>query len=351
MVRIEASGVVFGKKNKGFTLTGAGGGSSGLVITDGTSGVRVTGNLASANSGVGFVFFFGFNDDSSGHQLRDNAAVANDGDGFNFAGSGHVLSGNLAIANRVSGFEVFGSGHVLTGNLASANGADGFFFSGNRHMLSGNSALGNGRFGILVGTGASATISKNNIFGNNGVPAAPPNFSGETNCGLLNRTGTTIDARNNFWGTAGGPGADPADNVCNEGASSTTVDSFATKEFKVKTTAFLDELGLVVPADSEQNETPAPASLSTQFLKELQTKDGLLFHALGVVNALRLEVTDLSGGKIYDSGFVRGESLNWQRVDTKHKPVANGVYLYRLTARHRDGKEVHSELRKLIISK
>ena len=53
VVRIQADGVVFGKAKKGFTLTRAGTGFTGLFI-DAASGVRVAGNLATGN-GFGFV--------------------------------------------------------------------------------------------------------------------------------------------------------------------------------------------------------------------------------------------------------------------------------------------------------
>ncbi|MBI3459572.1 hypothetical protein HY009_01370, partial [Candidatus Acetothermia bacterium] len=262
-------------------------------------------------------------------------------------GSGHVLSGNVASANG-GGFSFLGKGHVLTGNLASANGTQGFAFIGSGHVLTGNAALGNRGPGIAINDAIveSATITKNNLFGNNSS-----NFGGFTNCGLLNRSGDPINASDNFWGAASGPGSDPADNVCNSGAgSTTTVAPPATKEFKIKTLTPVDEPGLIVPADSEQSEiSQAPSSMPIQFLKEIQTKEALLFRVTGNVSALRLEVIDLAGRKIYDSGFVNGQEFSWTRMDVGYKPVANGVYLYQLTARDREDGEISSELRKLVV--
>ena len=379
VVRIEASNVIFGKPHKGFTITGTGINFSGLVIVDGTNEVKVAGNLATANGNNGFRV------NGSGHQFTGNIASANSSNGFDIGGSGHLFISNLAIASRFStgfaiggsghmltgnvssananesgfgyGFLLFGSGHVIIGNLAVANGAIGFAFGGSGHQLNGNSALGNTSFGFAVDPDANAILTKNNIFGN-AVQVGSP----YTNCGLLNQAKQSIAAPNNFWGVADGPGTlaspkpEPADNVCDNTTgypgSSTNFSPFATKEFKVKTTAFLDETDLVVPADSEERESLQAQSLTPiQFLKEMQTKQGLLFRATAKVSALRLEVTDLSGRTIYDSGFVQGKNLSWTRVNTQNKRIASGVYLYRLTARDRDGNEIRSELRKLIILK
>src|SRR2546425_2496422 len=74
VVQIEASDVIFGELQKGFTLTGAVFASvvvrgSGLVILAGTSGVQVGGNLATRNDGTGFDVEGG-----SGHHVRGNTA-------------------------------------------------------------------------------------------------------------------------------------------------------------------------------------------------------------------------------------------------------------------------------------
>jgi parallel beta-helix repeat protein len=109
VVQIEASDVIFGELQKGFTLTGAVAGSvvtgSGLVILAGTSGVKVRGNLATRNGAVGFDVEIG-----SGHHLRGNTASAN-GIGFRVQGSGHHLRGNTASANNLDGFGVVNNGN------------------------------------------------------------------------------------------------------------------------------------------------------------------------------------------------------------------------------------------------
>jgi parallel beta-helix repeat protein len=241
VVQIEASGTVFGKKNKGFTLTRSE--YLGLVVADGVVGVRVEGNLAEVHQAGFFI-------QGSGHVFTGNVATGSAGVGFLLHGSGSTLSNNSATANFDSGFFIRGTGHVLTGNLSSGNHYPGFFLQGSGHLLTGNSAIGNQFAGIVVDSSAT-TITKNNIFGNNFLT-----YQGALNCGLRNRSGTSLSLAKNFWGAATGPGTlatpqpDPADNVCDDPSypgSSTTVPSFAIKAFKVKL-KLLDELPTDVPA-------------------------------------------------------------------------------------------------------
>lgn len=67
------------------------------------------------------------------------------------------------------------------------------------------------------------------------------------------------------------------------------------------------------------------------------------------IKSLRLQVLALSGQRIYDSGFVVGNSLRWNLLNSQGKQIANGGYLYVVTVRGFDGKVIRSELRKLVI--
>jgi hypothetical protein len=40
---------------------------------------------------------------------------------------------------------------------------------------------------------------------------------------VSNFSGTTINAANNYWGSPGGPGADPADAACDSSPGSVTI--------------------------------------------------------------------------------------------------------------------------------
>jgi len=71
----------------------------------------------------------------------------------------------------------------------------------------------------------------NNIFGN---AVATLSIAGlvEPNCGILNASGNSPQATDNFWGAVTGPGADPADTVggaCDQNGSSTVNKPFATE--------------------------------------------------------------------------------------------------------------------------
>jgi hypothetical protein len=72
-------------------------------------------------------------------------------------------------------------------------------------------------------------ISDNSIFGNGGPSG---------NCGIDDQSDGPIDAPDNYWGSAAGPGVDPADAICvTNGAGSNTVGTVSTKERKPKTKA------------------------------------------------------------------------------------------------------------------
>jgi hypothetical protein len=62
-----------------------------------------------------------------------------------------------------------------------------------------------------------------NTFAGNGLS------SSNANCGMLNNSNGALVATNNYWGAATGPGADPADQICNGFGSSTTTSPHATK--------------------------------------------------------------------------------------------------------------------------
>lgn len=238
VVRVQASGVTFGRRAKGFTLTG--GADFGLVLDAGTAGAEVGGNLATGANLEAFSIA------GSGHSVAINLAHANDGEGFVVSGPGHVLKGNVAsgnadngfrlafdseganlmgnaaVANGV-GFRITGAGHSLSGNAAIGNEAEGFRIFETGHVLSGNAAVDNAGIGIRLEPAAEASARRSSLHGND--------LAG--NCGLQNETGGTVDATRSFWGAAGGPGDDPADEVCDVG-STTLVDPPARKEIVAK---------------------------------------------------------------------------------------------------------------------
>jgi hypothetical protein len=215
VVRITADKVIFGLKNKGFTLTSAGGGIPGVEGNMGlnvvAASVKIRGNLARGNTSAGFLI--GDSVNVSGHTVKDNIATGNGAAGFTTSGAGHNVRNNIANGNLGSGFSIFGDGqNYYHNNVSVGNGRAGFTISllpGASLRFYRNSAIGNTGVGIYVSQRAeNVEINRNNIFGNLGVEPSPT-----PNCGLVNQSSSTIDATKNFWGAASGPGSDPADDA------------------------------------------------------------------------------------------------------------------------------------------
>ena len=216
-----ASGTVFGKANKGFTIAG-GSGVVGLTINGGATGVVVAGNTSSYND-------FGFRADASGAAFNNNRAVGNLFQGIYVTATASIV-GNVVTQSAQNGIWLSAGGpHTVKGNVSSGNLGDGILIDAvaTGSVVSGNAVLDNGASGIEVTAAGSATLAKNSIFGN-GTAAGPA-----ANCGLTSAAAVPIDASKSFWGAASGPGADPADAVCGASAGTVTVLPVATKEVKV----------------------------------------------------------------------------------------------------------------------
>lgn len=196
-VQVLADGVVFGGAGKGFTLAGRSG--NNIYVAPGTTGSTVRGNVLSRQSAI------------------------------YLAGTGHVVDGNAAFSDSDGGcclVNVQGSGHSVTSNVILAQGS-GIEVAGTDIVIQGNSIFGN-IVGIFVSDATNVRINGNNIVAN-----GQNSSDFVVNCGIYNTSGMTIDATNNFWGAASGPGPDPADEVCDAPSSTTTVSPFATQQFPI----------------------------------------------------------------------------------------------------------------------
>lgn len=71
-------------------------------------------------------------------------------------------------------------------------------------------------------------------------------------------------------------------------------------------------------------------------------------NGLGI-ESIRLEIFNLAGMKVFDSGFVLGESAGWHLQNSNGRTVSNGVYLYMITAKGFNGKIRRSNIRTLIV--
>jgi hypothetical protein len=76
--------------------------------------------------------------------------------------------------------------------------------------------------------------------------------------------------------------------------------------------------------------------------------DAVRFSAQGSVKELRVEILALSGQKVFDSGPVLGNALDWKLLNSQGQPVANGVYLYMVTVKDPFGN-VTKKLGKLAV--
>ncbi len=76
--------------------------------------------------------------------------------------------------------------------------------------------------------------------------------------------------------------------------------------------------------------------------------DAVRFSAQGSVKELRVEILSLSGQKVFDSGPVLSNALDWKLLNTQGQPVANGVYLYTVTVKDPFGN-VTKKLGKLAV--
>jgi hypothetical protein len=226
VLRIESSGAVFGGKGRGFTVLGAVN-HVGVRTSTNTAGVVIAGNhfrgfpiLGAQNHDVGIVL------DGVGHLVIGNLVTGSKDYGLFVRGSDHQLVGNVLEGNQI-GLRVDGTASEFTGNIVVANRTRGFEINAGPHLIAKNSIVANHGVGITTVVPA-ISVQRNNIYGN-GTTTAP----GVTNCGLENLSGGLVDATENFWGVASGPGSDPADTVCGVPPSTTVVDPVATKPFNI----------------------------------------------------------------------------------------------------------------------
>ena len=65
--------------------------------------------------------------------------------------------------------------------------------------------------------------------------------------------------------------------------------------------------------------------------------------------AMRVEIFGIDGREVFDSHWVTERAFTWPMVIASGRPVANGVYLYTIRARDREGQE-QRKLGKLVLS-
>ncbi len=77
---------------------------------------------------------------------------------------------------------------------------------------------------------------------------------------------------------------------------------------------------------------------------------GLIFRVEGQqIAAVQVDVYNLKGEKLFDSGAVAGQTLRWDLQAGSSNRLANGVYLYVVTVRGTDGRVIRDQVRKLVL--
>jgi len=98
---------------------------------------------------------------------------------------------------------------------------------------------------------------------------------------------------------------------------------------------------------------PPPSAMSVSAIQFHPTGARSTQFVLGItgqaIASARLQVLNLQGQTVFDSGFQRGSNLYWTALDSSGRPLANGVYFYLVTVRGYDGKVIRSEVKKVVI--
>jgi len=213
---IRADDVVFGRSNRGFTVRGAP--NVGVEVEG--SRISIVDNIAIGNEAAGFALQAGVPNDC---HLFGNQAIDN-GSGFFVVGDGHLLEFNVALSNRGAGFVLAGHGQRFYDNQSIGNGGGIDVNGGGDVRIVHNAFIGNLQQGLKVlNQTFGLAVVQNNFFGNG------TRFDA-ANLGLLADPGPRVNATNNFWGAATGPGPDPADQVTGD----VRFVPFATKPFTMR---------------------------------------------------------------------------------------------------------------------
>lgn len=112
---------------------------------------------------------------------------------------------------------------------------------------------------------------------------------------------------------------------------------------------FSDASGLIAP-DTVSSSARSTVLQSVLSASSSQESGAVRFAAQGAdVAAMKVEIFSLAGRLVYASDFTDGNVLRWNGLSNTGQPLANGVYLYVLTAKGRNGDVMRAKVQKLVI--
>jgi parallel beta-helix repeat protein len=215
-VRITADHAVFGLPQQGFQISG----SNYFAVRLDASHATLSGNIASGSES-------GFYVTGSYNKLDNDLSINGSGAGFNITGSYNTIVNSLASGGG-AGFQVSadtgpGIGNAFTNDISSGNVVGFNLFA--PVVISGSEAIGNWESAVAIRGNGPVTVNNSNFFGN-GTQTA-------TNCAIENFTGAAATINKSYWGAATGPGAEPADRVCDYVANVTKVPTFQSTSYAI----------------------------------------------------------------------------------------------------------------------
>lgn len=235
-VLVIADGSEFGAPGKGFTVTNTAANPGAGIVID-SQNVAIRGNqVVLLDDAKGFGRIGIETVDFLQTMLIEANEVSEWGIGIRTR-VGKIVRNNKLVGNR---FGISATGGEVVRNVVVSNGDVGGSGAGIRldgpTMAVGNTVHGNA-IGFIVQSGFTGVVEKNNI-------------SGNVDCGLSSAA-PVLNTSRNYWGSATGPGSDPADDVCDAtgGGSTVTVLPFATKPFSAKVQLQLVEARALDPAE------------------------------------------------------------------------------------------------------
>lgn len=247
LVNVFADGVRFGSVGSGFTLIGGRGSAftvskAGNVHVEGNvvqqadtafyfdakrGPIYASGNTARQNFVAGFVINSGTPGAPGYVDLRNNVALDNGEWGIVIDGwKPHTVVDNVSVRNGNYGITIRNNTWIArnliaanlvgvyveeTGNALSAG------LPGGGIRLQSNTIINNSGAGIAFSLTAGAPnhqVHLNSVYGNGTAATEVAGISADPlplNCGILNDSSQPLNANNNYWGAATGPGKNPAD--------------------------------------------------------------------------------------------------------------------------------------------